>query len=42
MPTLDLVCGPGNMSEIPDLIDRVNAGAKKIVATDRINDLNYS
>lgn len=42
IPLLDLVCGPGNLSDLPDIIDRVFLGGKKITAIDRLNDTEYS
>lgn len=41
MPSLDLVCGPGNMHEMPELIDRVMRERVRITATDKINDPIY-
>ena len=42
MPALDLVCGPGNLREIPELLERLYDSRKPITAIDRINDMEYS
>ena len=42
MPALDLVCGPGNISEIPDILERLFEKNVKVTALDRINDMEYS
>ena len=42
MPSVDLVCGPGNLSQIPGLIDKIYNKQQRIVATDRINDFEYT
>src|SRR3989344_7572677 len=42
MPALDLVCGPGNLSDLPEIIDRVFHGGEKITAIDRLNDAVYA
>jgi tRNA-2-methylthio-N6-dimethylallyladenosine synthase len=42
IPSLDLVCGPGNLSEMPSLVKGALDGKRKITATHRLNDLNYS
>ncbi len=41
IPSLDLVCGPGNLHEIPELIDRIYDNGEKITAIDRLNDFEY-
>lgn len=43
MPSLDLVCGPGNIADIPDLLDRVTkTGTTRLLSTDKINDFQYT
>ncbi len=42
MPSLDLVCGPGNMDEIPELIKRITNSKTQITAIDRINETRYN
>ena len=42
IPSLDLVCGPGNISDLPQILERVFQGGTKITAIDRLNDLEYS
>jgi len=42
IPALDLVCGPGNLAELPDLMERIFHDGKKITAIDRINDSEYT
>lgn len=43
IPSLDLVCGPGNIADIPDILDRVmTGGARRVTAVDRINDPEYT
>ncbi|MFT5207642.1 MAG: tRNA-2-methylthio-N6-dimethylallyladenosine synthase [Candidatus Omnitrophota bacterium] len=42
MPSLDLVCGPGNMDEIPELIKRIATSKTQITAIDRINETRYN
>ena len=37
-PEIDLVCGPGNLSQIPDLVDEIRGGARRRLATDRLNE----
>lgn len=41
IPALDLVCGPGNLHEIPELIERIYDKGRKITAIDRLNDVEY-
>jgi tRNA-2-methylthio-N6-dimethylallyladenosine synthase len=43
IPSLDLVCGPGNIADIPDILDRVmTGGARQVTAIDKINDPEYT
>jgi tRNA-2-methylthio-N6-dimethylallyladenosine synthase len=43
IPSLDLVCGPGNIADIPDILDRVAlGGARRVTAIDKINDPEYT
>jgi tRNA-2-methylthio-N6-dimethylallyladenosine synthase len=42
MPSLDLVCGPGNIADIPEILDRVFKDRVKVTATDKINELEYT
>ena len=42
MPSLDLVCGPGNIREIPEILERLFEKRARITALDRINDTEYS
>lgn len=42
IPSLDLVCGPGNIAEIPDILDRVLQHRVQVTAIDKINDPEYT
>jgi tRNA-2-methylthio-N6-dimethylallyladenosine synthase len=42
MPMLDLVCGPGNLSDVPRLLSQAFAGQTKMTAIDRIDDFEYT
>lgn len=42
IPSLDLVCGPGNIADIPDILDRVLRDRVRVTAVDRINDPEYT
>ncbi len=37
-PEIDLVCGPGNLSQVPDLVEAIEADRSPRLATDRLND----
>ncbi len=37
-PEIDLVCGPGNLGQIPALVDEIAATRGRHVATDRLNE----
>ena len=37
-PEIDLVCGSGNLSQIPDLVDEITSTGKTKLATDRLNE----
>ena len=42
IPSLDLVCGPGNIAEIPDILDRVLSDRARVTAIDKIDDPEYT
>lgn len=42
IPSLDLVCGPGNIAEIPDILDRVFRDRVRVTAIDNINSPDYT
>lgn len=37
-PEIDLVCGPGNLSQIPDLVDEIQETRRPRLAIDRLNE----
>ncbi len=42
IPSLDLVCGPGNIAEIPDILDRVLEHRVRVTAVDKIDSPEYT
>ena len=36
-PEIDLVCGPGNLNQIPDLVEEIESGRGPRLAVDRLN-----
>lgn len=37
-PEIDLVCGPGNLSQVPDLVEEIQQSRRQVLATDRLNE----